>query len=91
MYVIYRKYNALVLKIENNLSNQQILEHKDGYIRQKYKISRGVSSIIYWRIINLSSLIIEIDTIMRIFEILKLDKHLIRIEKVLLNQWFTSV
>ena len=34
------KYNALVLKIENNLSNQQILEHKDGYIRQKYKISR---------------------------------------------------
>jgi hypothetical protein len=47
MYVIYRKYNALILKIENNLSNQQILEHKDGYIRQKYKISRGVSSIIY--------------------------------------------
>ena len=40
MYVIYRKYNALILKIENNLSNQQILEHKDGYIRQKYKISR---------------------------------------------------
>ena len=47
MYVIYRKYNALILKIENNLSNQQILEHKDRYIRQKYKISRGVSSIIY--------------------------------------------
>jgi len=34
------KYNALILKLENNLSNQEILEHKDGYIRKKYKISR---------------------------------------------------
>ena len=35
------KYNALILKLENNLSNQQILEHKNGYIRKKYKVSRN--------------------------------------------------
>ena len=34
------KYNAIVLKLQNNLSNQEILEHKDGYIRRKYKVSR---------------------------------------------------
>ena len=33
------KYNALILKLENNLSNEEILTHKDGYIRTKYKIS----------------------------------------------------
>jgi hypothetical protein len=35
------KYNALILKLENTLSNQEILEHKDGYVRKKYKISRN--------------------------------------------------
>jgi len=35
------KYNALVLKLENTLSNEEILTHKDGYIRKKYKISRN--------------------------------------------------
>ena len=34
------KYNALVLKLENKLSNQEILEHENGYIRKKYKVGR---------------------------------------------------
>jgi len=34
------KYNALILKLENTLSNQEILEHSNGYIRKKYKVSR---------------------------------------------------
>ena len=33
------KYNALVLKLENKLSNEEILTHKKGYIRSKYKVS----------------------------------------------------
>ena len=30
------KYNALLLRLEDNLSNQEILTHKDGYIRFDY-------------------------------------------------------
>ena len=30
------KYNALILRLEDNLSNQEILTHKDGYIRFDY-------------------------------------------------------
>jgi len=33
------KYNALVLKLENTLSNEEILTHKDGYIRHNYEVS----------------------------------------------------
>ena len=33
------KYNALILKLENTLSNEEILTHKDGYIRHNYEVS----------------------------------------------------
>ena len=33
------KYNALILRLENSLSNEEILTHKDGYIRFDYKTS----------------------------------------------------
>ena len=33
------KYNALILRLEDNLSNQEILTHKDGYIRFDYSTS----------------------------------------------------
>ena len=33
------KYNALILKLGNNLSNKEILTHKDGYIRHTYEVS----------------------------------------------------
>ena len=33
------KYNALILRLDNSLSNEEILTHKDGYIRFDYKTS----------------------------------------------------
>jgi len=33
------RYNSLVLKLENKLSNEEILTHSKGYIRAKYKVS----------------------------------------------------
>ena len=33
------KYNALLLRLEDNLSNEEILTHKDGYIRFDYFVS----------------------------------------------------
>jgi hypothetical protein len=35
---LLNRYNALLLKLENTLSNEEILTHKDGYIRTEYKI-----------------------------------------------------
>jgi len=31
--VLQNRFNALVLKLENNLSNEEILTHKNNYIR----------------------------------------------------------
>jgi hypothetical protein len=36
---LFSKYNAVVLKLENKLSNEEILTHKKRYIRSKYKVS----------------------------------------------------
>lgn len=35
---LLNRYNALLLKLENALSNEEILTHTDGYIRTEYKI-----------------------------------------------------
>ena len=35
---LLNRYNALLLKLENTLSNEEILTHKDGYIRTEYRI-----------------------------------------------------
>ena len=40
---ILNKYNALVLKLQNNLSNEEILTHKEGYIRSPYSIKYNYS------------------------------------------------
>jgi len=32
-------FNAFILKLENKLSNEEILTHSRGYIRSKYKAS----------------------------------------------------
>ena len=36
---LFSKYNALVLKLENKLFNEEILTHKKSYISSKYKVS----------------------------------------------------
>ena len=33
--VLQNRFNALVLKLEDNLSNEEILTHKDNYIEQQ--------------------------------------------------------
>jgi len=40
---ILNKYNALILKLQNNLSNKEIMTHTDGYIRSEYSIVSNYS------------------------------------------------